>query len=57
MKKIASFLNGESAATTVEYALLLAMIGALLLASIIAAGGASGTTFGTNAVAIDGALN
>lgn len=56
IQKIAQLLISESAATAVEYALLLAMIAALLLASVVSAGGAAGMTFGTNATAIDGAL-
>ena len=55
-QKISFMLKNESAATTVEYALLLAMIASLLLASVVSVGGASGMTFGTNSVAIDGAL-
>ena len=54
--KIAFMLKNETAATTVEYALLLAMIASLLLASVVSADGASGMTLGTNAEAIDGAL-
>jgi len=56
MNKLKSFIFEDDATTAVEYALLLAFIGALLLASIVAAGGVSGTTFGSNATAIDGAL-
>ena len=57
MNKFAKFLESEEATTAVEYALLLAFIGALLLASIVAAGGASGTTFGRNANAINGIID
>ena len=56
LQKISCMLKNESAATAVEYALLLAMIAALLLASVVSAGGAAGMTFGSNAEAIDGAL-
>jgi Flp pilus assembly pilin Flp len=49
MTKIANLFKSEEATTAVEYALLLAFIGALLLASIVAAGGVSGTIFGANA--------
>jgi Flp pilus assembly pilin Flp len=45
-------LKNESGATTVEYALLLFMIAALLLASVVSAG----MTFGSNAEAIGGVL-
>lgn len=56
LQKLSFMLNNESATTAVEYAVLLAMIAALLLASVVSAGGAAGMTFGTNAAAIDGAL-
>ncbi len=49
MSKLVRFLDEDQATTAVEYALLLAFIGALLLASIVAAGGVSGTIFGANA--------
>ncbi len=52
MSKLARFLTEDQATTAVEYALLLAFIGALLLASIVAAGGVSGTIFGSNSNAI-----
>lgn len=56
MNKIAKFIRNEDGPTTVEYAILLLMIGLLLLVTIAAVGGAAGTTFGTNATAIDGVL-
>lgn len=55
--KITNLLKNESGTTAVEYAILLALIIALLLASVISAGGVAGMTFGTNADAIQGALN
>ena len=47
-----SLLSQELGATAVEYAILLALIVALLMATVIEAGGASGLIFGRNADAI-----
>ena len=57
MNKIQKFFQNESGATAVEYALLLALIAALLLATIVSVGGASGTVFGTNADQVNSFLN
>ena len=57
MNKIRKFLSNQDGPTTVEYAILLAFIAALLLATIISVGGAAGTTLGTNAEAIDAFVN
>ncbi|MDG1875208.1 MAG: Flp family type IVb pilin [Mariniblastus sp.] len=51
-----TFIQNEDGPTTVEYAILLAFIGSLLLATILSVGGATGTTFGANANAIQNAL-
>ncbi len=56
LPRIAFIVKNESAATAVEYALLLAMIAALLLASVVAAGETMGNAFGSNVKEIQGAL-
>jgi len=47
-----AFIQNEDGPTTVEYAILMAFIGTLLLTTIISVGGVTGTVFGTNADAI-----
>ncbi len=48
--------QNESGATAVEYALILAFIGVLLLATIVTAGGETGSVFGANAAKITTAI-
>lgn len=55
--KLTYLLKNDSGTTAVEYAILLALIVALMLASVVSAGGVSGLIFGTNADAVQGALN
>ena len=57
MIKIKKMLQNESGATAVEYALLLALIAAVLLATIVSLGGASGTVFGSNAEQVNSFIN
>lgn len=52
-QKLARFLTDQSAATAVEYAILLALIAAVLMAGAFAAGGVSANTWGGNAQAIE----
>ena len=56
-QKIHRFLFSDSAATTTEYALLLAAIAGFLLFSLIALGNESGTFWGSTADAINGLVN
>ena len=57
MSKIAKFLKSEDGPTSVEYAILLALIITLLLTTIITVGGVTGTTFGNNASEINAFIN
>lgn len=53
MTKITKFLKSEDGPTTVEYAILLALIITVLLTTIVSVGGVTGTTFGNNASEIN----
>jgi Flp pilus assembly pilin Flp len=52
MKKLHNILKIESGATSVEYAILLALIAAVIIASAFSAGGVSSATWNANAEAI-----
>jgi Flp pilus assembly pilin Flp len=52
MKKLQTILKQESAATSVEYAILLALIAMVIVASAFSAGGVSASTWSANAEAI-----
>lgn len=56
IKTITFMLKNESAATAVEYALLLAMIVIVFAAAVLGTGGASGATFGASTGALESAL-
>ena len=55
MEKIRKFFKDESGANMVEYALLTALIGVALIATINALTGGVQTTFGTATTALGGA--
>lgn len=56
MKYFRNFLQKESGATSVEYAMLLALIAAVMIATAFSAGGVSAATWGGNAEAIVNAV-
>ena len=56
MKFIRNFLQNESGATSVEYAMLLALLAAAMIATAFTAGGVSAATWGGNAEAIVNAV-
>lgn len=52
MTNLHKLLKNETGATSVEYAILLALVAAVLIASAFSAGGVSAATWGGNAEAI-----
>ena len=57
MKRIKNILTQESGATSVEYALLLAVLAGVMIATAFAGEGVSSTTWQGNAEAINRAIN
>ena len=55
MNNIKTFINDETGATALEYGLLAALIGAVILGAVQAAGNAIATSFNTVSTAITAA--
>ena len=57
MNKVVNFLRDESGPTSVEYALLLALIAAAIIAAISSVGLENGSMMESNSAAISNALD
>ena len=56
MTRIKSFFKTESGATSVEYAIMLALIAAVCIIAIISTGDSAGGFWGDNANSVENAL-